>query len=193
MSFFHSLNHLENLPFINNSAKRTIYQTHPTGNTFVIVDFCSSILVRTDGINAASRRTRAFLVDNRIIGTYIDTSAALNTFILIDDRTSIDHMNGIFRAYFCTGMRQTALTSIGCQNFIFWTRMTSKFDDINQRWIVILTCNGTFFDPIRNRGRLCCCSHRQTNGKTQPFPNDSTFQKNAFSVRCQFTRQNFKW
>ena len=107
-SLFQGMGQLKDLGLIGNCAKRTVYHAHAAGNTFFIVDLCSSQFITFNSIDPAGSGAGPFLLSNGVIGTYGFTLSALYTFFLINNGFSFYDADGAFGAYLFAGMGHTA-------------------------------------------------------------------------------------
>ena len=74
---------LEDLRFIRDRTERTAYHTHTTGNTLVIQDVRTPLLITSDRLDTTCLLARAHVVGDCIIRTGCFTFSAFNTFFLL--------------------------------------------------------------------------------------------------------------
>ena len=145
-----------------------------------------------DRVHAAGRGARALLLDDRVIGAYVDAAAALDAFFLIDVRTAVVAVerDRALGAYLNARVRQAALATLGHHDLIFLAGVAGKLDDVDQRRGVVGLLTGRSFDIVRHRGVLGRVAAGQTHRQTQPLADDRAFEEDVVAVVADFTRND---
>lgn len=106
--------------------------------------------------------------------------------------TSTGKGDGALGTHFFTGVSQTTLAAVGDKHTLFRAGMAGKFDDVDQRRVIVFAGDGAFFNAIGNRRGFRSRTHRQANGQTQTFTNNGAFQEHAVAIRGFFPGNDFK-
>ena len=132
---------LENLGFIRDGTKWAADHTHTAGYTFILVDGSASLLIAFDRFYTAGTFAGAFFMGNGIIRTDRFASSAVNAFVLINKRFSINHGDGSFGTGLNAWMGNTAAAHIAYFVFIGFACRTCRRDYLHKRWFVIFLIN----------------------------------------------------
>ena len=141
-------------------------------------------------IHATGLRARTFLMDNGTVRTGTHTTSALDTFVRINMGTPIYHGNCTFRTDFHTRMFQTSLTSFRHQHPVLRAGMTGKFDNINQRRLIIFFFHQAGLHTLRNFGMFRNLSQGKSHGYPQTLSNYRSLEKDALTIRSYLSRYN---
>ena len=184
------MDHLEYLTLIGNRAEGAVHQTHPAGDTLILIDLGTAQFITRYGVNAACFRARALQLDDRSVRAGIDAPSAVDALLLIDPGMSVYHRDRPFRADFLARMRETSLARIRYLCLIFRTGMARKFNNIDKGRIVIFLCDRTLLNSARYRRMFCHIAKRQADRKAQALFHDRALQENAFTVGRDLSRNN---
>ena len=140
-----SLNYLENLALIGNCAKGAVDQTLATRYALLVINICTTMLIRTNSIHTASGCTRTYVVMNCLVRADLEAHATLNALLLVNICLFVYEANCLFRTNLSTRVRKTTLARVGNAIHVVLAGVTRKLNDVNQRWLVInLRSRGLF-------------------------------------------------
>ena len=78
---------LEDLAFVRNGAKGTVYQAHATGYALVVIDLGTAVFIRADGVHAAGFGAGPLHFQNGAVGAHGSLQRPhLMHFVLVDLR-----------------------------------------------------------------------------------------------------------
>ena len=142
---------LEDLGFIRYGSERAVYHTLSAGNALIIIDFSSAKFIAFNRVYSAGSRTWTLTLYNRCIWTSLRAASAFYTFFFVDMGASVYDRNSFYRAYSRTWVRQTAAAKVGYGITGFFTGITSKGNNIDQRRLIEHICDCAVIDMLRNR------------------------------------------
>ena len=120
----------------------------------------------------------------------IHASTALDALVLIDQALSVDDVDRIFRTHLSTLMGQAPLAAVRYDDLLLWAGIACELDDVDQRIIIILFCDRTFFNAIRQCGLFLHCTQRKSDSQTQTLSDDRTLQEDAVAIACLVSWQD---
>ena len=88
---------LEDLGFIRDRTERTAYHTHAAGNTFVIQDLCTALLVASDGFYSACLLAGTGVVGNCAFGAGLHTWMGYTASAHVTDNIPVRRAGGTGR------------------------------------------------------------------------------------------------
>ena len=179
---------LEYLSLVGDSSERTVSKAHAAGHTFLLIDISPAELVRAYGFHAAGIGAGTGHPVYGTIGTSLDTFSAFDAGVLIYGGAAIFDGDCLLGAHHGTGMRETALTLIRDLYYIVRTGMTGKFDDIDERRLVILLRLDSLLKTLTHGSHLLGSAQGKTHGKAQTFPYDGALKEDVITVICDLAR-----
>ena len=145
-------------------------------------------------MHTTSFRTWALHLNNCTIRTGITAASTVDTLFWVNLRlTTLLYNDSSLRANLLTWMSSTALAHIGDNCLIVQTFVAGKFDDVNQRWLIVALCDRTLIYTICHWRMFSQCTVRQSNCKSKTLSDDGSLGKYALTKTCQLSRHNFIW
>ena len=130
------MNHLEDLSLICNGTKWAAYKSLTAANSLVLIDHCSPLLIRSNGIHTAALGTGTFQMHDCIVRTCICTFAAFDAFTLIDMTSAIFKRDRTLGANLFTGPCETVLAILCYLVLIGGASMAGIRNNIDQRRLI---------------------------------------------------------
>ena len=178
---------LEDLRFIRDRTERTAYHTHTTGNTLVIQDARTPLLITSDRLDTTCLLARAHVVGDRIIRTGCFTFSAFYTFFLIDKRLSVLHRDRALRTDLHTWMGNTSAAHVADNVFVRRTGCTCRRDHLHKRRLIIFLIDIAGSKTVGQMDRLAFRAKRKPHGETDSFACNGPFSVNTLTVLGSFT------
>ena len=185
-----SLNYLENLALIGNCAKGAVDQALATRYALLVINICTTVLIRANSVHTTSSGARAYVVMNCLVRANLEAHAALNALLLINICLFVHEANCFFRTNLSTRVCKTALARVGDTIHIVLACVARKLDNIDQRRLVINLWSRGLFQAVRNKLWLINTLHRHAHSHANALANNSALQEDALTIRSNITRNN---
>ena len=142
VSFRNGADNLKNLALIDDGSKWAAHKALPAGNAAIIINPRLAVFVKPDGVHAARRLTGAFDERDGVVGAGARALAAADADGFVNNALAVCKGNRALGAHALARRCQTALTDIGHAVALRRTGMTGVGNDIDQRRLVVLLCDG---------------------------------------------------
>ena len=177
------LDYLVDLALIHDGTEGTAYQTLTAGDALILIDDSTALVVGADGIHAAAGGTGTFQMNDGIVGACLGALAAADAFVKVNVGTVVPERDGVLGADLLAGTCQTVLAIIADLVLVTGTGMAGIGDDVDQRGLIVLLCNGSSVHALGNQMAAVTGTQAEAHGKTNAFTGNGTFQEYRFPVQ----------
>ncbi len=153
----------------------------------------TSVLIAVNRFHAACRRTRTYFFRDGVIRTDRLTFATFHTFVLIDHRTTVFHMDGTDGTDLLAWMRDTSPALICHFIYIILTHGAGRRNNLHQRRLIILIRNITLTQSTGNMYRLVFGTERHAHRQTHTLSGDRALTVNTISVQGHIRWRDLVW
>lgn len=151
--FFQNVDGLHDHGFIDDGAEGALIDARAAGNALVVVDARLFVFVHVDRLDLARSDARPLLRDDGAVRARLRAFPAFDALALVDDRLSVDDLNGVLRASLLTAVYDTAAAGRRDEHAPDGTFVAGDVDDFHHVGIVFIAAERQF-DTFLHDGAL---------------------------------------